>query len=318
MQQTSPTAPSLTKQVLGFAAFMAILTLLFRIPPSWAFLCFGAVMVHEFGHAIAMRLSGIKVLGIQVLPIGAMVIPADPIPPRRIPFVFLAGPAFGVLAAALSYAVYMISDDARFAGFATFIMAVNLFQLLPLMRLDGGVTFHVVLMSFSPHLTVLYASMVVSMVLVTGFTVNPWLIPIAVLMYVIWFPLCRQAVRLLQVQREVLRPLGKAYGVKAEPLAILAARAQPHTPNDGSAPDERAAAERVWNEVDAKFQENDDMSLTEFLRQIAEQDPRLSKLQALGAFLAHALLALGMTYCLYLADQEMSLREFWGVMIHAQ
>jgi hypothetical protein len=285
---------------------------------SWAFLCFGAAMVHEFGHAIAMKLSGVKVLGIQALPIGAMVIPADPIPPRRIPFVFLAGPAFGMVAAAVSYAVYLGTDDARFAGFATFITFVNLFQLLPLMRLDGGVTFHVVLMSFSPHLPVLYASMMVSAVLVAGFTMNPWLIPIAVLMYVIWFPLCRQAVRLLQVQREVLKPLAKAYGVKAEPLAILAARAQPHTPNDGSVPDERATAEAVWKEVNSKFQENDDMSLEEFLRQVAEQDPRISKLQALTTFLAHALLALGMTYCLYLTDQEMSLREFWGTMLHAQ
>ena len=99
-----------------------------------------SIYVHEMGHVQALNRYGIKATAPMFIPgIGAVVrlkqYPADPREDAR---VGLAGPIWGLGAAAAAYAAYLVTRAPVLAGIAHFGAWVNLFNLLPVWQLDGG------------------------------------------------------------------------------------------------------------------------------------------------------------------------------------
>jgi Zn-dependent protease len=103
------------------------------------------LVMHEFGHALVMRLVGIKVRGFVFVPLlGAATLPEHSFPTRWDEArVTLAGPASGLPTAGV-LALLALSEHAdwigkRALGFALLsALAVNLLNLLPVLPLDGG------------------------------------------------------------------------------------------------------------------------------------------------------------------------------------
>jgi Zn-dependent protease len=98
------------------------------------------IWVHEMGHVVQLRREGIPASAPMFIPfLGAFVamkqMPKDALAEAR---VGLAGPVLGTLGGLATLGLYALTGDALFLGLAYFNFIINLFNLAPLLPLDGG------------------------------------------------------------------------------------------------------------------------------------------------------------------------------------
>jgi len=113
---------------------------------SWFFsLQFAAVLIaclvfHEYGHIRAMKYFGMKTKGIYLIPfVGGLAVSDEKINTRWQDVVIsIMGPTFGLIMSLVCLLLYWVTGYAFFAGLATFNALLNLFNLLPILPLDGG------------------------------------------------------------------------------------------------------------------------------------------------------------------------------------
>ncbi|CAH0990933.1 hypothetical protein SIN8267_01034 [Sinobacterium norvegicum] len=124
---------------------------------SWLFsLQFAVALIaclvfHEYGHIRAMKYFGMRTKGIYLVPfLGGLAVSDEKISSRwQDVTISLMGPVFGLLMAFICLLVYWLTDNIFFAGLSAFSALLNLFNLLPILPLDGG---HVLKsISFSMH-----------------------------------------------------------------------------------------------------------------------------------------------------------------------
>lgn len=147
-------------QVLGFPvtvqpgfAIVVGIYMLFGLQaqrPLWTSLSFGAIvfasiLVHELGHALVARRFGLRVGGIFIHGFGGHVTHSRG-PASRQLLVSLAGPGAGLLVGLPLVAVAALADPGPTAWVllqqAIFVnVAWSLFNLLPMLPLDGGTAF---------------------------------------------------------------------------------------------------------------------------------------------------------------------------------
>ena len=98
------------------------------------------LLVHEMGHVIQLRREGIKASAPMFIPfLGALVamkeLPKDAAAEAR---VGLAGPVLGSLGALVPLGLYGLTGNELFQALAFVGFLLNLFNLLPVLPLDGG------------------------------------------------------------------------------------------------------------------------------------------------------------------------------------
>ena len=98
------------------------------------------LLVHEMGHVVQLRREGIKASAPMFIPfLGAVVamkeLPKDAAAEAR---VGLAGPVIGSLGALIPLAIYGLTGNELFQVLAYVGFFLNLFNLLPVLPLDGG------------------------------------------------------------------------------------------------------------------------------------------------------------------------------------
>jgi len=98
------------------------------------------LLVHEMGHVLQLRREGIKASAPMFIPfLGAVVamkeMPKDAAAEAR---VGLAGPVLGSLGALVPWGVYALTGNELFLALAFVGFFLNLFNLLPVLPLDGG------------------------------------------------------------------------------------------------------------------------------------------------------------------------------------
>jgi Zn-dependent protease len=98
------------------------------------------LLVHEMGHVLQLQREGIKASAPMFIPfLGAVVamkeLPKDAAAEAR---VGLAGPVLGSLAALVPLAIYAVTGEELFKALAFVGFFLNLFNLLPVLPLDGG------------------------------------------------------------------------------------------------------------------------------------------------------------------------------------
>jgi Zn-dependent protease len=99
-----------------------------------------SIYVHEMGHVAALRRFGTKASAPMFIPgVGALIrlkqYPASPAEDAR---VGLAGPIWGLVAAAVCYAVGYAAGWGSWLAIGTVAAWINLFNLLPIWQLDGA------------------------------------------------------------------------------------------------------------------------------------------------------------------------------------
>ncbi len=98
------------------------------------------LIVHEYGHVKAMKYFGMKTKGIYLIPfLGGLALSDEKINTRWQDVVIsIMGPMFGFILSLLLLLVFLVTDNVFFAGLAVFNAFLNLFNLLPILPLDGG------------------------------------------------------------------------------------------------------------------------------------------------------------------------------------
>jgi Zn-dependent protease len=129
---------TLFSMLLSFAAYWTLW--------GWKF-ALGFVLsiyVHEMGHVVALRRYGFKASAPMFIPgIGALIRLQQHIDDPRIDAeIGLAGPIYGLGAAAVTAALWYLTKQPVLAAIAGTGALINVFNLLPIGTLDGGRAFH--------------------------------------------------------------------------------------------------------------------------------------------------------------------------------
>src|SRR5262245_1343542 len=134
-------------------SFLALLSFWYLWGWQEALLIALIVVLHELGHAAAMRLVGIQVQGIYLIPFfGGAAVPKTAYRSLgQLGFVALMGPGFSLIPTlALAWLYYRTADS--WALHAAFMFAlINGSNLLPIYPLDGGRILSALLASLSRH-----------------------------------------------------------------------------------------------------------------------------------------------------------------------
>ncbi|NRF60709.1 site-2 protease family protein [Vibrio coralliilyticus] len=127
----------LIKVVLASAS-LAAYSWLFSF--QFALALIACLVFHEYGHVKAMKYFGMKTKGIYLVPfLGGLALSDEKINTRWQDVVIsIMGPMFGFVLSLILVVLYWITGEMFFAGLAVFNAFLNLFNLLPILPLDGG------------------------------------------------------------------------------------------------------------------------------------------------------------------------------------
>jgi len=119
-------------------ASVAAYSWLFSI--EFALALIACLVFHEYGHIKAMKHFGMKTKGIYLIPfMGGLALSDERINTRWQDVVIsIMGPTFGLFLSIACLVAYWVTGNVFFAGLAAFNALLNLFNLLPILPLDGG------------------------------------------------------------------------------------------------------------------------------------------------------------------------------------
>ncbi|MHC4083672.1 MAG: site-2 protease family protein [Planctomycetota bacterium] len=142
----------------GYAGKLAVLLvslLLFTIAFGFSFsfgivvILIAALFIHESGHVLGMRLFKYKDVQVVFLPfLGAATLgrEKEATPLQRV-IVYLLGPAFGIVIGTLCVFIGLATNVGMLMEFGGFSLILSYLNLVPLIPLDGGRVFELVLFS---------------------------------------------------------------------------------------------------------------------------------------------------------------------------
>ncbi len=125
-------------KVVLAGASLAAYSWLFSV--QFALALIACLVIHEYGHIRAMRYFGMPTKGIYLIPfVGGLAVGGERVNTRwQTVVIAIMGPCFGLLLSLICLLAYWISAEPFFAGLAAFNALLNLFNLLPILPLDGG------------------------------------------------------------------------------------------------------------------------------------------------------------------------------------
>jgi Zn-dependent protease len=181
---------ALKKLFIIKAALAAITFVVYANLMTWqgALVFITGLCIHECGHIWAMRRIGIPTSGFYLIPFtGGICSPKRPFEHRfEEAFVAAMGPVFGLLSLPFCFVIgdALTGSTSHAASLAAIIAFVNLFNLLPIVPLDGGRIIRASVASFSTKLGVMlvvcggvaaaylaYTCHIEILILVAGFSV---------------------------------------------------------------------------------------------------------------------------------------------------
>ncbi|MHB0961066.1 MAG: site-2 protease family protein [Pirellulaceae bacterium] len=137
--------------LLGLTKGTTLLSMLLSLGAYWTVwgwkFALGLVLsiyIHEMGHVIALRRYGFRANAPMFIPgLGALIrLQQKVVNPREDAEIGLAGPIYGLGAAVIALLLWFATSQPIFAAIAGVGAWINLFNLLPIISLDGGRGFH--------------------------------------------------------------------------------------------------------------------------------------------------------------------------------
>jgi stage IV sporulation protein FB len=131
---------SIYKSFISMAIFVLLFYVIFKWNILYILVLAGVVLIHEAGHFLAMKVFKYKDLNIFFIPlVGAFASGSkNIISQKQNVIVLLAGPVPGVIAGLILY-YFGLRDQSEFLiRTSNIFIFLNLFNLLPIMPLDGG------------------------------------------------------------------------------------------------------------------------------------------------------------------------------------
>lgn len=131
---------SIKKSVYSLVVFIAAFYLIFKWDFKYVLILTAVIFIHEFGHFIAMKTFKYKDLSIFFMPlIGALTSgQKDEISQKQKVIIALSGPLPGVMIGTIMWTLSLIHHNDFLSRCGDIFIYLNLFNLLPIMPLDGG------------------------------------------------------------------------------------------------------------------------------------------------------------------------------------
>ena len=128
------TSPGIVISLLAFASFCYLWGLGFAVTIAVV------ILLHELGHALAMKLVGMEVKGIYLIPFfGGLAVPKTPYRTDfQAGFVCLMGPGFSLVPTFAFLGAYQLFGGSILHQAVQVSAIINLLNLLPILPLDGG------------------------------------------------------------------------------------------------------------------------------------------------------------------------------------
>lgn len=131
---------SINRSLLSLALFIAAFYLIFKWDFTYILVLAGVIFIHELGHYFAMRVFKYRDLGIFFVPmVGAFATGTkENISQKQKVIVLLSGPLPGVIIGLILYYFGLLHHNEFLMRTSNIFILLNLFNLLPVMPLDGG------------------------------------------------------------------------------------------------------------------------------------------------------------------------------------
>jgi Zn-dependent protease len=124
----------------GFTALLSIGAYALLFPWQLAVGLVVLIFIHELGHVFVLRRYGVAATAPVFIPFMGAYIGMKQLPKNAVmeAYVGLGGPVVGSLAAFAAYGLYRLTDSDLYLVLAYLGVLLNLFNLLPILPLDGG------------------------------------------------------------------------------------------------------------------------------------------------------------------------------------
>lgn len=131
---------SINSSLISLGLFIGAFYFIFKWDFTYILIIAGVLLIHELGHYLAMRAYKYKDLAIFFVPlVGAFASGSkDNISQKQGVIILLAGPLPGVIIGLIIYYFGLLDQNMFLLGIANSFLLLNLFNLLPVMPLDGG------------------------------------------------------------------------------------------------------------------------------------------------------------------------------------
>lgn len=131
---------SINRSLMSLGLFIGAFYLIFRWDFTYILVLAGVIFIHEIGHYLAMRIFKYKDLGIFFVPlVGAFASGTkDNISQKQRVIILLSGPLPGVIIGLIIYYFGLRDQNEFLLRTSNIFILLNLFNLLPVMPLDGG------------------------------------------------------------------------------------------------------------------------------------------------------------------------------------
>ncbi len=163
-----------------------------------------AVAFHELGHVFAMRGFGYKNVRMLFIPLFGGLATGEPreLDATKNALVALAGPAFGLLTAAVAVgASFFLGPEPWLARFAWVSFILNAFNLLPFVPLDGGQVANETLFSRYPVLELIFRLIAICGLGTLAWQGEMWILGALVVLMLIGTPLAHRRARIIRDAR---------------------------------------------------------------------------------------------------------------------
>lgn len=124
----------------GVTALLSVGAYALLFPWQFAVGLVALIFIHEMGHVVVLRRYGVRATAPIFVPFMGALIGMKQLPKNAVmeAYVGLGGPVIGSLGALAAYGIYLIDGHRLFLALAYIGILLNLFNLLPILPLDGG------------------------------------------------------------------------------------------------------------------------------------------------------------------------------------
>jgi len=131
---------SIGRSVISIVIFIGAFYLIFKWEITYVLILACVILIHELGHYVAMRICKYKDLSIFFVPlVGAFASGSkERISQRQDVIILLAGPVPGIIIGLFLYYFGLRDQNEFLLRTSNILILINLFNLLPIMPLDGG------------------------------------------------------------------------------------------------------------------------------------------------------------------------------------
>lgn len=131
---------SYKKSLMSAVVFIAAFYFIFKWELDYIFILTGILLIHELGHLLAMKAYNYKDLNMFFIPLlgAAASGTKKEVSQKQKVWISMAGPLPGIIIGSFIYANGYASESEMYMRIGNIFIYLNLFNLLPIMPLDGG------------------------------------------------------------------------------------------------------------------------------------------------------------------------------------